>query len=181
MQVGADPALAVQATLQWPPQLAVHEAWHSLVFPAEEHCALQLASQSASQDPWQSKLGALPPLHVALQLASHDPVQLTSAMTVQGILPMHVVSSWAAQEASKFRSVQSAVHPPEVSRTQLELAVASRLPQALSTAAWAGRAPKREAVAKATASVLAKTKVRPMKILPRPPLSKTRTVGTIIH
>jgi hypothetical protein len=150
----AEGGVAMHATLQWPPQLAVHEAWHSLVLPLEEHCALQLALQSASQEPWQSKVGAVP-LQEPAQLASHAPVQLMSALALQP--PLHMGSSCAAHEASKFTGVHCAVQPPEVSRTQFALASAVRLPQAVSTAARAGRAAKREAVAKATASVLAKT------------------------
>jgi hypothetical protein len=151
----ADGGVAVHCTLQRAAQLPLHWATHSLMFPLDEHCALHPPWQSVSQEPWQSKLPGST-LHIPEQLASHVPVQLTSAVAVQP--PVHVGSSWAEHEASKFTSVQLAVQPPEVSRTQFELAVASRLPQALSTAACAGRATKRDAAARANPSVvLAKT------------------------
>jgi hypothetical protein len=156
----ADGGVALHWMLQLLEQLAWQEAVHSSVFALDEQLPLHDASQSVSHEPWQSKLPGLPE-HIPEQLASQPPVQFTSAIAVQP--PLHITSSCAAHDAWTVTGVHCAVQPPEVSTTQVSLAVTSRLSQALSTSARAVEAAKSVTAEKAAARAVAKTEVRRMK------------------
>jgi hypothetical protein len=115
----------VHCPWQWAPQLALQEASHCVLFAFDAQDPWQVPEQSASQDPWQSKLPGFA-MQLAVQLPLQFVVQFTSAVAMH--IPLHDAWSCAAQAASKWTGVQLTVQPPDVSSVQFAFACTSMLP-----------------------------------------------------
>jgi hypothetical protein len=106
-----------------------------LAFDAQD--PWQVPEQSASHEPWQSKLPGLA-MQLPMQLPLQVAVQFTSAEAMQ--LPLQLASSCAAHAAWKLTGVHCAVQPPDVWSWQFAFACTSMLPhdERMSARAVAG-------------------------------------------